>query len=58
MDWMLTSLPDLAQTLGVTLPSGFGYEFAGVVDEVGDYAEGLAVGDRVCGGAIGRPAAD
>jgi NADPH:quinone reductase-like Zn-dependent oxidoreductase len=40
------------------MPSGFGSDFAGVVDEAGDGATGFAVGDRVYGGALGRAAAD
>jgi len=58
MDWYLASMPDLAQTFGVTLPSGFGYDFAGVIDEVGTDAEGFAVGDRAYGGILGGAAAD
>ncbi|AGP61288.1 NADP-dependent oxidoreductase [Streptomyces rapamycinicus] len=58
MDWLLVSLPEVAEQFGVTVPSGFGYDFAGVVDEVGDGATGFAVGDRVHGGALGRAAAD
>jgi NADPH:quinone reductase-like Zn-dependent oxidoreductase len=58
MDWVLTSMPEMADRFGITLPSGFGYDFAGVVDEVGDGAAGFAVGDRVHGGALGRAAAD
>jgi NADPH:quinone reductase-like Zn-dependent oxidoreductase len=56
MDWYLASMPDLAQTFGVTLPSGFGYDFAGIVDEVGDDAAGFGVGDRVYGGILGAAA--
>lgn len=58
MDWILSSLPEAAEQFGITLPAGFGYDFAGVVDEVGDGASGFAVGDRVFGGALGRAVAD
>jgi NADPH:quinone reductase-like Zn-dependent oxidoreductase len=58
LDWMLASMPDLAQTFGITLPVGFGYDFAGIVDEVGDKTEGFGVGDRVYGGILGGAAAD
>jgi NADPH:quinone reductase-like Zn-dependent oxidoreductase len=58
MDWILASLPEAAEQFGITVPSGFGYDFAGVVDEVGAGATGFAVGDRVYGGALGRAAAD
>jgi NADPH:quinone reductase-like Zn-dependent oxidoreductase len=40
------------------VPSGFGYDFAGVVDEVDGGATGFAVGDRVYGGAMSRAVAD
>ena len=39
-------------------PSGFGYDFAGSVDEVGRDASGFTVGDRVYGGVMERAAAD
>jgi NADPH:quinone reductase-like Zn-dependent oxidoreductase len=58
MDWGIASRPEAAEQLGITVPSGFGYDFAGVVDEVGGGATGFAVGDRVYGGALGRAAAD
>jgi NADPH:quinone reductase-like Zn-dependent oxidoreductase len=58
MDWGLASRPELAARFGVSLPSGFGYDFAGVVDETGDGVAGFAVGDRVFGGALGRAVAD
>jgi len=58
MDWAIASRPEAAARFGITLPSGFGYDLAGVVDEVGDGAAGFAVGDRVYGGALGRAAAD
>ena len=58
MDWGLAARPERAAQFGLTLPSGFGYDFAGVVDEVGGGATGFAVGDRVYGGALGRAVAD
>lgn len=58
MDWSIASRPELAAQFGITVPSGFGYDFAGVVDEVGDGAKGFTVGDRVFGGALGRAVAD
>lgn len=58
MDWMLASAPEAAEQFGITLPSGFGCDFAGVVDEVDGGAAGFAVGDRVFGGAPGRAVAD
>jgi NADPH:quinone reductase-like Zn-dependent oxidoreductase len=58
MDWGLASRPEVAARFGLTLPSGFGYDFAGVVDEVGSGAAGFAVGERVYGGALGRAVAD
>ncbi|MBY8863047.1 NADP-dependent oxidoreductase [Nocardia sp. CA2R105] len=58
MDWLIAAQPEAAAQFGITVPAGFGYDFAGVVDEVGDSATGFAVGDRVYGGAMGRAAAD
>jgi NADPH:quinone reductase-like Zn-dependent oxidoreductase len=58
MDWILASMPEVAKQFGITLPSGFGCDFAGVVDEVGARVTGFAVGDRVYGGALGRAVAD
>jgi NADPH:quinone reductase-like Zn-dependent oxidoreductase len=43
MDWGLASRPDAAAQFGITVPSGFGYDFAGVVDEAGGGATGLPV---------------
>ena len=57
-DWGIAAHPDVAARFGVALPSGFGTDFAGVVDEVGGGATGLAVGDRVFGSAVGSAAAD
>ncbi|MER6794888.1 alcohol dehydrogenase catalytic domain-containing protein, partial [Amycolatopsis mediterranei] len=58
MDWGLAARPEAAARFGITLPSGFGYDFAGVVDEVGPGVDHTAVGDRVHGGALGRAVAD
>jgi NADPH:quinone reductase-like Zn-dependent oxidoreductase len=58
MDWVLASQPEAAARFGITLPSGFGYDLAGVVDEVGEGATGFAVGDRVFGGELSRAVAD
>ena len=58
MDWGIASRPESAARFGITVPSGFGYDFAGVVDEASGDATGFAVGDRVYGGALGRAAAD
>jgi NADPH:quinone reductase-like Zn-dependent oxidoreductase len=68
MDWMFVADDDLGRRLrdaraaqpglALTLPSVFGHDFAGVVDEVGDGVAGFAVGDRVFGGALSRAVAD
>lgn len=58
MDWALTSTSSVAERFGLSLPAGFGTDFAGVVDEVGEGVSGFAVGDRVHGGAIARAVAD
>ncbi|MEW9534033.1 NADP-dependent oxidoreductase [Microbispora sp. NPDC049125] len=58
MDWGIASRPEAAARFGITVPSGFGFDLAGVIDEVGDGVTGFAVGDRVYGGALGRAVAD
>jgi NADPH:quinone reductase-like Zn-dependent oxidoreductase len=58
MDWGFALLPELAAQFGISLPSGFGFDFAGAVNEVGSGVEDFAVGDRVYGGVMERAAAD
>jgi len=58
MDGMFSANPAMARQFGLALPSGFGYDFAGVIDEAGENAEGFAAGERVYGGAMGRAVAD
>ncbi|MGA5249156.1 NADP-dependent oxidoreductase [Streptomyces pseudogriseolus] len=58
MDWIITADADTAARFGLTLPAGFGTDYAGVVDQVGDGVTGFAPGDRVFGGALSRAVAD
>ncbi len=58
MDWFMTSDADTAARFGLSLPCGFGTDYAGVVDQVGDGVAGFAAGDRVFGGALSRAVAD
>lgn len=58
MDWFMTSDVDTAARFGLSLPCGFGTDYAGVVDQVGHGVTGFAVGDRVFGGALSRAVAD
>lgn len=47
-----------AEAYGVSLPSGVGHDFAGVVDRVGDGVVGFAPGDAVFGGKRNEALAD
>jgi NADPH:quinone reductase-like Zn-dependent oxidoreductase len=58
MDWFMTSDAATAARFGLGLPCGFGTDYAGVVDQVGDGVAGFAAGDRVFGGALSRAVAD
>lgn len=58
MDWIMTADADTAARFGLSLPAGFGTDYAGVVDQVGDGVPGFAPGDRVFGSALSRAVAD
>lgn len=58
MDWFMTSDAETATRFGLTLPAGYGTDYAGIVDQLGDGATGYAVGDRVYGAALSRALAD
>jgi NADPH:quinone reductase-like Zn-dependent oxidoreductase len=58
MDWFMTSDDATAARFRLSLPSGFGTDYAGVVDQVGPDAAGFAVGDRVFGAALSRAVAE
>ncbi len=58
MDWYMTSDAAQAARFGLSLPCGFGTDFAGVVDQIGDGVTEYADGDRVFGGAMSRALAD
>jgi NADPH:quinone reductase-like Zn-dependent oxidoreductase len=58
MDWFMTSDEQTATRFGLSLPSGFGTDYAGVVDQVGDGVTEFAAGMRVFGGALSRAVAD
>jgi hypothetical protein len=54
MDWIMTADADTAARFGLSLPAGFGTDYAGVVDQVGDGVTGFAPGDRVFGSPVPR----
>src|ERR1700749_2518976 len=58
MAWFIPSDAEPASRFGLSLPSGFGTDYAGVVDQVGDGVTGFAAGMRVFGGALSRAVAD
>ncbi|MBB1152243.1 MULTISPECIES: NADP-dependent oxidoreductase [Amycolatopsis] len=58
MDWFMTSDSETAARFGLSLPCGFGTDYAGTVDQIGDGVSEFAVGDRVFGGALSRAVAD
>ncbi len=58
MDWIMTANDAAGARFGLSLPTGFGSDYAGTVDEVGSGVTGFAIGDRVFGSAISRSVAD
>jgi NADPH:quinone reductase-like Zn-dependent oxidoreductase len=58
MDWIMTADAETAARFGLSLPAGFGTDYAGVVDQIGDGVSEFAPGDRVFGGALSRAVAD
>lgn len=58
MDWIITADAATAARFGLSLPCGFGTDYAGIVDQVGDGVTDYAVGDRVFGAALSRAVAD
>lgn len=58
MDWGISSRAEVAAMFGITAPSGFGSDFAGIVDELGEGIVDFEVGDRVYGGAMARAVAE
>ncbi|MFR9801801.1 NADP-dependent oxidoreductase [Pseudonocardia sp. RS010] len=58
MDWQMAGSARHAARFGITGPSGFGCDLAGVVDEVGQRVSEFARGDRVYGGVLAGAVAD
>lgn len=58
MDWIITADAHTAARFGLNLPVGFGTDYAGVIDQVGDGVTGFTPGDRVFGGALSRAIAN
>ena len=58
MDWKIASAEHIAAYFNVSLPAGFGYDFAGIIDEVGPGTTGYEVGTRVFGGMMAKAIAD
>ena len=54
----MTSDADTGTRFGLSLPCGFGTDYAGVVDDVGAGVTEFAAGERVFGGALSRAVAD
>ncbi|WP_435748084.1 NADP-dependent oxidoreductase [Microbacterium sp. PMB16] len=57
VDWQIVESETLAKVFGITAPSGYGNDFAGVIAETGSEVVRWRVGDRVFGGARGAAVA-
>ncbi|MHC9043201.1 NADP-dependent oxidoreductase [Microbacterium saperdae] len=57
VDWQIVESESLAAAFGITVPSGFGNDFAGVIVERHPTVTRWRVGDRVFGGARGAAVA-
>ena len=53
MDWFMTADADTAVRFGLSLPAGFGTDYAGVVDQVGAGVAGFAPGPTSDIGTMG-----
>lgn len=58
MDWAIMGNEALAQNFGVQLPMTFGYDFAGIIDQISEDVTDFAVGDRVYGSTLTGAAAE
>lgn len=58
VDWKLAAYEQMAQAFRVSIPGGYGSDFAGVIDAIGEGVESWSVGDRVLGAARGRAIAE
>ncbi|MCK9794574.1 NADP-dependent oxidoreductase [Isoptericola sp. 4D.3] len=57
VDWQVVESETLAAAFGISVPAGFGNDFAGVIVETGRSVSRWNVGDRVFGGARGAAVA-